>query len=134
MADEFSKVALGEAVLNVSQMTVKAESAITKGDIVQWKTHTDDELASVEPAGNESLIVAGIALKDISAGEWGPMLNIGIVKALSGGSTLGKHQMAVTPVGTDGIGFKDSDAYGKVCARAVQTIGSGNTGLFFINV
>lgn len=134
MADKFSKVALGEAVVNISQITVKAESAVTKGDIVQWKTHTDDEVASVEKAANESLIVAGVVLRDIGAGEYGPMLNIGIIKALSGGSTLGKHQMAVTPVGASGIGFKDADAYNKVCARAVQTMSSGDTGLFFIKV
>lgn len=129
MADKFSKAALGEAVLVIAKANYKAAGAIEKGDVVVFTAHQDDELATISAGGDASALVAGVAMKDIAVGAYGPVLKIGIIKVTAGaaGVTVGKHIESAE----DGE-VEDGATATKVIGRAEQTFTHGDTGLVFI--
>lgn len=141
MTDKFTKAAVGEAVLVISEAVYKVETAVTKGQVVAVQTHVDDGLPTIQPATDGSLVVVGVAQKDGAVGESIPVLKIGIIKCAGGdsGCTLGKHIMAAASTATAPTlaangNVEDADAYNKVIGRALQTIASGDTGLVFISI
>jgi len=152
LADKFTHVELGEAVVSVCSQSFKCESAVTKGQVVKLDTHTDDELGSVSPAGAGDK-AEGVALKTGAAGEYIPVLQIGKVKVTGGGAitlggkikagAAGKVVAAVTTVTipTDSTAVLSTSAQpsmnvegGLAFGHAEQTIGAdGDTLVVSIN-
>jgi len=91
MTDLFSEIALGEALVELlPPQSFKAQNAITKGDLVKMSTHTAGVIGTVTPVSADGDVVVGIALRDIPAGEYGPILTAGWVKVKACGAiTLG---------------------------------------------
>ncbi len=143
MADLFPNAALGEVVSPFSEIvSLKAQSAITKGQLVKLDTHTAEEPGSVSPAGAGDRGF-GVAMQDIAAGEWGPVCTKGWIKVTgSGAITIGQKVKA----GAAGVvvAVADLDApssyaeatmqteFDKVndaCGDALQTFADGDTGI-----
>lgn len=130
MADEFTKAALGEAVLVIAQANFKAAETITKGDVVYASAHNDDDLPSISVAGNAQTECVGVAMKDIASGAYGPVLICGIIKVTAGAAavTVG----ALIEAAANGA-VEDGATATKVIGRAYQTMANGATGLVFVN-
>jgi len=129
MADLFSKAALGEAVLIIAQLTLKAEADITKGQVVIANTHTAEELVSVSPAGAAAANVIGVAMQDISAGEWGPILICGIIKVTASGAIVAGIKVVTGAAGV--VVTVGANTFEKVIGFALQDFGDGDTGLIW---
>ena len=149
MADLFPALALGDC-LDEAQgviVNVKAESLVTKGQVVVWNTHTSGQIGSVSPAGVGAKNVAGVALKTIAASECGPILQKGCVKVTgSGAITIGSKIASGAAGVVAASAALDAPAtyaeatmqteLNKIEARigmAMQTFANGDTGLVFID-
>ena len=99
LTDLWSAIELGEALAEVLTQSFKAESDVTKGQIVVADTHTADEYASVAAGGAGAVDAVGVALQDIDAGEWGPVLLIGVVKVTASGSITAGNKVRPAATG-----------------------------------
>jgi hypothetical protein len=124
--DNFSAIALGDAV-DPAQAVIKSfkcESAVTKGQLVIFNTHTAEELPSVSTAGAAATNVLGVAMKTGAPGETIPVLVKGYVKVKCAGAITGGVLVVAGASGTvDTIG---SNTFEKVVGRAVQTFASAD--------
>jgi hypothetical protein len=149
MTDLYPGLALGDALNPQDAIIIpaKAESAITKGQLVIWNTHTAGEIGSVSVAGAGAKNVAGVALKTLAAGEVGPILIRGIVKvtasgAISLGSKIasGTAGVVVASAALDApVTYAEADMQTELdkiearCGMALQTFANADTGLVFID-
>lgn len=134
MADLFSALAVGDC-LNESQaviINVKCESAVTKGQLVIFNTHTAGELPSVSTAGAAAANVLGIAMKSGAAGEYIPVGVVGIFKVTDSGAGV-TGGVAIVSGASGTIATVGANTFEKKCGRALQTFGAGDTGLAYIN-
>lgn len=132
MADLFPGLALGDA-LDVSQAVIvpyPCETAVVKGQVVIFVTHTTGQLPTVATAGALAINVLGVALKTGAAGETVPVLTKGMVKVqASGGITAGV--LIVSEV-TGQVQTVGSNTFEKVIGRAIQTFTNGDQGIVHI--
>jgi len=138
MADYYPAVAVGDAIYEILKVPMKCESAVTKGQVVVFNTHTDGELPSVSPAGADAENVAGVALKSGSAGEVIPVLKKGIVKVTGSGAITMGNRLVTAANGQVKAMAADTLTALQLISRnighAMQTFGAGtNTGLIFID-
>jgi len=162
VADLYPAVEVGEAVKVDAQLSFKAQTAITKGQLVKMDTHTDGEIGSVSPAGAGDKAI-GVALKSVNAGEYVPVLIRGIVKVTASGAiSIGSlvkagangvvvaantylayvKGTATTYVPDDstiaGVSLAASGNIpvdgGLACGIALQTFADGDTGLIYVGV
>lgn len=151
MTDLFPDADLGEAISEVYRMSFMCQSAVTKGRCVKLDTHTASEIGSISEAGAGDKVV-GIAMRSGEAGEYIPVLIMGIIKATASGAiTLGtavkaaangKVQTAAEtvtiPSGATTVTSTSAQPSMTVEAGiafgvALQTFADGDTGLIAIN-
>ena len=131
MADLYPAVELGEAVKIDALLSFKAETAITKGQVVKLDTHTDGELGSVSPCGAGETPI-GVALKSAAAGDYVPVLVRGIVKVTASGAiTLGSKLKPAADGKVAAAAAADDWTTG--LGRALQTFADGDTGLIYVD-
>jgi len=131
MTDLFSDIALGEALVEILTLSLKAQGAITKGDLVKMDAHTAGEIGSVSKVTGTDDKAVGIALKSVSAGEYVSVCCIGIVKVTgSGAITLGTFVKTAAPGGSY-VMSAASLTVGTV-GKALQTFSDGDTGLILL--
>jgi len=131
LTDLFSDVELGEAVKVDAQMSFKAQSAITKGDVVKMDTHTSGSLGSVSKVTGTDDKPLGVAMKTVSAGEYVPVLVSGVIKVTgSGAITIGTWVKTAAPGGSY-VMTTASLTVGCV-GKALQTFTNGDTGMILI--
>jgi len=133
MTDLYPALALGDC-LDEKQAEIipcKCESAVTKGQIVIFNTHTAGEIPSVSPAGAAATNCFGLALKSGAIGEIIPVMTRGIGKVTASGAIVGGVLIVSGAAGvvvTIGV-----NTFEKVIGRALQTFADTDTGLAFIN-
>jgi hypothetical protein len=134
MADLFPALALGDCLDESKAVIInaKAQTAVTKGQIVVFNTHTAGELPSVSTAGAAAANCLGLALKDIAAGESGPILVMGIAKVTDSGAGVTGGVCIVSGAAGTIVTF-GANTFDKIIGRALQTFAAGDTGLAFIN-
>lgn len=137
MADEFSPAGLGDAIFEVLVMPFKAETAVSKGDVVVADTHTDDELVSIATAEADAVDVVGVAMEDIDAGEVGKVLVIGVIKVTATAATITAGYKVKS--GADGAVVQYApaaaaadDVDNQIIGIALQDFAASATGLIFI--
>jgi len=131
MTDLFSAVELGEAVKTEAQMSFKAQSAITKGDVVKMDTHTAGAIGSVSKVTGTDDKPIGVAQKSVSAGEYVPVLIAGIIKVTgSGAITLGTWVKTAAPGGS--YVMTTASLTVGCLGKALQTFANGDTGLILL--
>jgi len=130
MVDEFSPVALGDAIIELLVLPMKASAAITKGDVVKVTAHQDDDLPTIETATDAATTCVGVALQDMAQDEVGEVLVLGVVKVTAGavGITLGAAIEAAAAGAVEA-----GTTAGAIIGRGLQTVASAATGLVFIN-
>jgi len=149
MADLFPALALGDVLDEENAVIIKAEceSAVVKGQIVEWNTHTAGEIGSVSTAPANSKKIAGGAMKNGAAGEVIPICKVGLWKGkASGAITIGTKVVS----GANGVLVASAaldapasyteaamqaelDKTESRCGIAVQTFADGDEGLFFLS-
>lgn len=146
MADLYPAVGLGDAPFEISKIPMKCETAVTKGDVVEYDTHTSGELPSVSTTTGASKKVAGVALRSGAAGEVIPVLKAGIVKVTASGAiTLGDKVVSAANGAVAASAALDAPAtYGEAAMQAeldkveqrfgvaLQTFADGDTGLILL--
>lgn len=133
MTDLYPALALGDCLDEAQALIVdyKCESAVTKGQVVKFDTHTAGELPSISTAGAAATNCFGVALKSGAAGEVIPVLVRGIVKVTASGAITGG---VLIVSGASGVVVTvGANTFEKVIGRAIQTFADGDTGLVFIN-
>jgi hypothetical protein len=133
MADLYPALALGDC-LDESQAhieTFKCASAVTKGQVVVFNTHTAGELPSVSTAGAAAGNCLGVALKSGAAGEYIPVLIRGVVKVTASGAITGGTPVVSGASGT--VAALGANTFEKVIGRALQTFADTDTGLVLID-
>jgi len=137
MADLYPAVGLGDAVFPILVIPMKCESAVTKGQVVVYNTHTAGELPSVSAAGANAESVAGVALKSGGAGEVIPVLVKGIVKVTGTGAITMGNRLVTGAAGVVAAMAADTFTALQLISRnigwAMQTFASGDTGLIFVD-
>jgi len=130
MADHFSDINVGEALVQDFVLSLKAYGSISKGDLVYLSNHTTGEIGAVSSATGTQVPV-GQALKSASAGDYVPILVRGVAKVTASGSiTLGTKVKSVAPGGSY---VAASTAYAVTnCGIALQTLSNGDTGLIIL--
>jgi len=151
MTDLFPDADLGEAISEVYRMSFKCQSAVTKGRCVKLDTHTDGEIGSISEAGAGDKVI-GVAMRSGEAGEYIPVLIIGIIKVTASGAISlgapvkaaanGKVQAAAEtvtiPSGATTVTSTSAQPSmtvegGIAFGVALQTFSDGDTGLVAIN-
>jgi len=133
MADLYPALALGDCLDEGKALIIKCkcESAITKGQIVVFNTHTSGELPSVSTAGAAATNAFGVAMKSGSAGDIIPVGVAGVYKVTASGAITG-GTLVVT--GASGVVVTvGANTFEKVIGRAIQTFADGDTGLALID-
>lgn len=133
MTDLFPAIALGDALDEEQAHIVpyKCESAVTKGQIVIFNTHTAAELPSVSTAGAAAINAIGMAMKTGGVGRVIPVLMSGVCKATSTTGVTGGVLLVCGASGT--VETVGANTFEKIIGRALQTLGAGDTGLVAIN-
>jgi len=132
LADLYPALALGDALdpAQVKTINAKCESAVTKGQLVIFNTHTAGEIPSVSTAGAAATNVLGVALKSGSAGDIIPVGWIGVFKVKASGAITGGVLIVSGAAGV--IVTVGANTFEKVVGRALQTFADGDEGLAFI--
>jgi hypothetical protein len=129
MADLYPGLALGDAV-DEEQAVIepfKCESAVTKGQVVIFNTHTAGELPSVSTAGALATNVMGVAMKTGAIGETIPVLRTGLVKVKAVGAIVGGVLIVIGAAGT--VSTIGANTFEKVVGMAIQTFADGDEGI-----
>lgn len=131
--DNFPQIALGDAY-DEAQATIynaKCETAVTKGQIVIFNTHTAGALPSVSTAGALATNCMGVALKSGAIGESIPVLVRGRVKVTATGAITGGVMIVAGAAGV--VATIGANTFEKVIGRSVQTFADTDTGLVDID-
>ena len=133
MTDLYPAIALGDVLdeANAHIIKCKCESAVTKGQLVIFNTHTAGELPSVSTAGAAATNCFGVAMKTGAAGDIIPVCVAGVVKVTASGAITGGTCVVCGANGT--VVTIGANTYEKVVGRAIQTFADTDTGLAFIN-
>jgi len=151
LTDLFPDCDLGQSVSEVYRLSFKCESAVTKGACVKLDTHTAGEIGSISVAGAGDKPI-GVALKSGDAGDYIPVLVVGVVKVTASGAISigdpikaaanGKVQAAVNtvtvPTGATGVTSTSAQPSmtvesGIAFGVALQTFANNDTGLVAID-
>jgi len=130
MADLYPGLALGDALnpRDCQMIPCKCESAVTKGQLVIFHTHTAGEIPSVATAGALGTNVLGIAMKSGGIGDIIPVGRRGIFKVKGSGAITGGVLVVADVTGQ--VQTIAANTFEKVVGRAIQTFGAGeNDGL-----
>lgn len=130
MADLYPALALGDCLDESKAVIInaKCETAVTKGQLVIFNTHTAGEIPSVSTAGSAATNVLGIAMKSGAAGEFIPVGVTGIFKAAdSGAGVVGGVMIVSGAAGT--IATVGVNVFGTIVGKAIQTFAASDTGL-----
>lgn len=133
MTDLFSDIDVGEALVEVLVLSFKCQSAVTKGEVVVADTHASGSVVTISTADADALDPLGMAMKDGAAGEYIPVLVIGVGKATAGGAiTAGNCCRCAANGKLQAMpGTKVAGDEEKIVARALQDFAAdGDTGLF----
>jgi hypothetical protein len=133
MADLYPALALRDVLdeANAHIIRCKCETALTKGQVVIFNTHTSGELPSVSTAGATATNCFGVAMKTGAAGEIVPGCIAGVVKVTASGAITGGVLIVSGAAGA--VVTVGANTFEKVIGRVLQTFGNTETGLAFIN-
>ena len=133
MTDLYPALALGDVLdeANAHIIRAKCESAVTKGQVVIFNTHTAGEIPSVSTSGAAAANCFGVAMKTGAAGDFVPVCVDGIVKVTASGAITGGVMIVSGASGV--IVTVGANTFDKVIGRALQTFADTDTGLAFIN-
>lgn len=133
MADLYPALALGDVLdeANAHVIKAKCETAVTKGQVVIFNTHTAGEIPSVSTAGAAAANCFGVAMKTGSAGDIIPVCVDGVVKLTASGAIVGGVMIVSGASGV--IVTVGANTFDKIIGRALQTFADTDTGLAFIN-
>jgi hypothetical protein len=134
MADLFGSLAVGDCLDEAQAVIInaKCETAVTKGQIVIFNTHTSGEIPSVSTGGALGTNGLGVAMKSGVAGEVIPVGKKQLFKVTdSGAGVTGGVLIVLGAAGT--ITTIGANTFEKVVGRAWQTFGAGDTGLAWID-
>jgi len=133
MADLYPALALGDVLdeANAHIIKAKCETAVTKGQVVIFNTHTPGEIPSVSPAGAAAANCFGVAMKSGGPGEVILICIAGVVKVTASGAITGGVMIVSGAAGV--IVTVGANTFDKVIGRALQTFADTDTGLAFIN-
>lgn len=134
MTDLFSSWDVGEGY-GILIQSFKCESDVTKGELVVADTHTAGEYVSVSTAGAAAVDVIGVALASGAAGEYIPVMLIGIVKVTNSTNAIAAGEKVIAAANGKIDVYPATPSAGdeeKIVGRALQDFADGDTGLILV--